>query len=76
MVDSDGIPYATLGYINGPGFRFKVIDSENVTRDEAIVEDLADLTNTNYKYEAGVKLGSETHGGEDVAVYARGELER
>ena len=58
----DGKPYTTLGYANGPG---------------AEAGPRADLSNVDtqakdYKQQALVPLGSETHGGEDVPVYARG----
>lgn len=59
----DGMPYTTLGYYNGPG-------AENdKTR--------ADLTNVdtealNFRQQALVPRKSETHGGEDVAIYAAG----
>jgi alkaline phosphatase len=58
----DGKPYTTLGYANGPG---------------AAKGERADLTNVdttapNFRQQALVPTGSETHGGEDVAIYARG----
>ncbi|HWM94448.1 MAG TPA: alkaline phosphatase [Thermoanaerobaculia bacterium] len=59
----DGKPFTTLGYMNGPGA------AESGER--------ADLTNVDttaddFQQQALVPLGSETHGGEDVAIYARG----
>jgi alkaline phosphatase len=60
--DSNGLPYTTLGYANGPGARKSGrVDLTNI-----------DTTNLEFLQEALVPLGSETHGGEDVAVYARG----
>ena len=58
----DGKPYTTLGYANGLG---------------AVAGERADLSDVDtqakdYKQQALVPLGSETHGGEDVPVYARG----
>lgn len=58
----DGKPYTTLGYMNGPG---------------ALQEARADLTHVNtaapdFLQQALVPLPAETHGGEDVAIYARG----
>ena len=55
-------PYTTLGYANGPG---------------AIETPRQDLTNEDtkakdFKQQALVPLTDETHGGEDVAIYARG----
>jgi len=58
----DGMPYTTLGYQNGPG---------------AVSGARADLTSVdtkalNYLQQAAVPMGSETHAGEDVAIYATG----
>jgi len=58
----DGKPYTTLSYYNGPG---------------AIVgkrEDLNDVDTTDLDYiqQALLPMSSESHAGEDVAVYARG----
>ena len=58
----DGKPYTTLGYTNGPG---------------AIRGERPDLTNVdtqalNYQQQSVVPKRSETHGGEDVALFAIG----
>jgi alkaline phosphatase len=58
----DGMPYTTLGYQNGPG---------------AVSGARADLTSVDttalgYMQQAVVPMGSETHAGEDVAIYATG----
>ena len=58
----DGKPYTTLGYANGPGA---------ATGERADLSDV-DTEAKDYKQQALVPLGSETHGGEDVPVYARG----
>ena len=54
----DGQPYTTLGYGNGPGA---------VTGDRGTPE-----TGVMATQQSLVPLGSETHGGEDVALYAQG----
>ena len=60
--DSNGLPYTALGYANGPGARKGGrVDLTNV-----------DTNNLEFLQEALVPLGSETHGGEDVAIFARG----
>jgi alkaline phosphatase len=60
--DKNGLPYTTLGYANGPGVRKGGrVDLSSV-----------DTSHLEFLQEALVPLGSETHGGEDVAVYARG----
>jgi alkaline phosphatase len=58
----DGKPYTTLGYGNGPG---------------AVAGERPDLTAVDtqapdFKQQSLIPLGSETHGGEDVAIFARG----
>lgn len=77
----DGKPYTTLGYANGPGAVSCVCtpdpaDPKKVLPDCAC-EPRADLSAVDtgadaFQQQALVPLGSETHGGEDVAIYARG----
>ncbi len=55
---ADGKPYATLGYANGPG----------AVRGERP----APQTGIAARQQSLVPLGSETHGGEDVALFATG----
>jgi alkaline phosphatase len=62
-LDSNRLPYTTLGYQNGPGYRGPT------GRPDLTSVDTADL---NFLQEAAIPLGSETHAGEDVAIYARG----
>lgn len=54
----DGKPYTTLGYANGPGA---------VSGDRPVPE-----TGVHAHQQSLVPLGSETHAGEDVALYATG----
>ncbi len=54
----DGKPYTTLGYANGPGA---------VSGERAVPE-----TGLSAIQQSLVPLGSETHAGEDVALYGRG----
>lgn len=57
---NDGKPYTTLGYANGPG---AVTNLEERPDPETGVE---------ARQQSTVPLGSETHAGEDVALYASG----
>ena len=58
----DGKPYTTLGYANGPGaVEFDTADGRPMPG-----------TGVAARQQALVPTGSETHGGEDVALYARG----
>jgi alkaline phosphatase len=59
---SDGLPYTTLGYQNGPG-------AVSGARADLNSIDTAAL---DYMQQAVVPMGSETHAGEDVAIYASG----
>ncbi len=83
--DAAGRSYTTLGYANGPGNNGrsdvqaqgpKHYPHEPAQYDPAPVPrpDLDDLDteNPDYLQEAGIPMKSETHGGEDVAVYAHG----
>ncbi|CAK1587351.1 unnamed protein product [Parnassius mnemosyne] len=61
----DGIPYMTLSYSNGPGYR----PYSNGVREDVTKYDYHDI---EFLAPAAVPLESETHGGDDVAVFARG----
>jgi alkaline phosphatase len=63
MLDANGRPYTTLGYANGPGYK-----------GSAGRPDLSQVDTGNSKYlqESTVPLDAETHGGEDVPLYAGG----
>lgn len=75
---SDDMPYTTLAYTNGRGFR----DLGAETNADAVYADPSvtgrvDLTNVDvqsagFHQESVVPLSSETHAGEDVAVFAQG----
>ena len=76
---ADDMPYTTLGYTNGRGFRDL---GNNVTDADAtyalpITAGRQNLTNVDtasagLHQEDLVPLTSETHSGEDVAIYAKG----
>ncbi len=65
--DRLGLPYTTLGYANGPG-RVDPAATRAGRPDLSAVDTEA----LDYLQEATVPLGNETHGGEDVGVWARG----
>jgi alkaline phosphatase len=80
-----GLPYTTLSYANGPGYtgasdkqpqgpkRFphEPSSSTGITAGRPDLTTV-DTTAPNYLQEAPVPLSAETHGGEDVAIYATG----
>ncbi|HEX7036378.1 MAG TPA: alkaline phosphatase [Pseudomonadales bacterium] len=59
--DTEGRPYTTLGYQNGPGYRETLPDLTSV-----------DTEAVDYLQISAYPLDSETHGGEDVPAYALG----
>ena len=65
--DSLGLPYTTLGYANGPGWR----DATKIATKRPDLSGV-DTTALGILQEAAVPLGSDTHAGEDVAIYASG----
>ncbi|CAB3234486.1 unnamed protein product [Arctia plantaginis] len=65
-VDEDDVPYMTLSYTNGPGFRPHV----NRTRPDVTAEPT--FNTLRWRSHVDVPLDSETHGGDDVAVFAWG----
>lgn len=77
-LDADGRPYTTLGYHNGRGFRDYGDETDaDITYREPPASGRRDLrevdtTAPGFHQEALVPLSSETHGGEDVPVYAGG----
>uniref|UniRef100_A0A8C4RU43 Alkaline phosphatase n=1 Tax=Erpetoichthys calabaricus TaxID=27687 RepID=A0A8C4RU43_ERPCA len=60
--DVDGMPYTSLLYANGPGFR--VVNGQR--------SNPQNHSHKDYTPQAAVPLVEETHAGEDVPVYAQG----
>ncbi|MEO1659161.1 MAG: alkaline phosphatase [Pseudomonadota bacterium] len=67
---NDQKPYTALSYANGPGARI-VPATESTRAGRPFVTDQEVLTK-DYRQQATVPLFSETHGGQDVAIYAIG----
>ena len=75
---ADDMPYTTVGYTNGLGYR-DLGDETNADASYLAAPvtgrvDLSDVDTTTpgFHQEALVPMGSETHAGEDVGVYAMG----
>ena len=68
-IAADGQPYTTLSYANGPGFVRELPRPEPETGIDAFAQSLVPVF---YENEDGTHEYSETHGGEDVALYAIG----
>lgn len=60
----DGKPYTSILYGNGPGYALSSGERPSVTSQES--------GDPSYLQQTAVPLSSETHGGEDVAIFARG----
>ncbi|HVI59077.1 MAG TPA: alkaline phosphatase [Luteimonas sp.] len=82
--DGTGLPYTTLGYANGPGYT-GASDSQpagskhfpHMGKGYQPAQGRPDLTDVDtadpdYMQESTVPLANESHGGEDVGVWARG----
>uniref|UniRef100_F7EGD2 Alkaline phosphatase n=1 Tax=Monodelphis domestica TaxID=13616 RepID=F7EGD2_MONDO len=64
--DTDNKPYTSILYGNGPGYKVVAGQRENVST--------VDYAHDNYQAQSAVPLSYETHGGEDVAVFAKGPM--
>ncbi|MEO0878208.1 MAG: alkaline phosphatase [Pseudomonadota bacterium] len=70
VLAGDGKPYTTLGYANGPGSPFVGEDNAGGGGRPALTPDaVADL---DFKQQAIIPARSESHGGQDVTIYADG----
>lgn len=71
LTAKDGKPYTVAGYLNGAGsVLVEQADGSYFGTRPGIDQDTA--TDVDYLQQALVPLSSETHSGEDVAVYAKG----
>ena len=71
--DANGVPYTVLGYLNGPGYRGGLrVDPRTDTRPGRLNQIPNGPWHQAYFQESAVPLSSETHSGEDVAIYAVG----
>ena len=75
---ADGMPYTTLGYTNGLGFRDLGDETDadegynyaiDAGRQDLL---LVDTQSPGFHQEALIPIDSETHAGEDVGIYAKG----
>ncbi|XP_036374754.1 alkaline phosphatase, intestinal, tandem duplicate 1 [Megalops cyprinoides] len=62
----DKMPFTSILYANGPGYMHVNGTRGNITT--------VDYLDEEYMQQAAVPLDSETHGGEDVAIYAKGPM--
>lgn len=69
IMAKDGKPYTVAGYLNGAGSVLREDQDWAGARPE-LTQELA--TDLDYPQQALIPMSSETHSGEDVAVYAKG----
>ena len=76
---SDGLPYTTVGYTNGQGFRdFGTnVTNADASYDGTPLAGRVDLTNVDtqssgFHQETTIPRSSETHAGEDISLHATG----
>ncbi len=72
VLADDGKPYTVVGYLNGAGSVLTKGEGENDysgSRPELTQEEATDI---DYVQQALIPKSSESHSGEDVAVYAKG----
>lgn len=74
LTAADGKTFTTLGYRNGPGADNTFSDGSGEDETKGTRKDLVDVDTLapDYQQQALVPLSSETHAGEDVAIYAGG----
>lgn len=84
VVDGIGLPYTTLGYANGPGYtgasssqpagpkQFLHVGKGYEPAEGRPNLSQVDTEHPDYMQEVIVPLASETHGGDDVGIWARG----
>ncbi|XP_077386876.1 alkaline phosphatase, tissue-nonspecific isozyme [Festucalex cinctus] len=64
--DVDMKPFTSIAYGNGPGYKLVEGERENISN--------VNFGDVHYQAQSAVPLSSETHGGEDVPVFAKGPL--
>ncbi|ELU17569.1 hypothetical protein CAPTEDRAFT_27603, partial [Capitella teleta] len=64
----DIMPYSKLSYTNGPGYDINDTSCRRGNLREV------DTSHNDFVAQSAAMLGSETHGGEDVAIYASGPM--
>lgn len=68
---ADDLPYATLSYANGPGYNSNYLKEDGGTVKRKNLRSI-NMKNKDFMFPTAVPLASETHGGDDVAVFASG----
>ncbi|XP_001953426.3 alkaline phosphatase [Drosophila ananassae] len=67
---ADDLPYATLSYANGPGYDTNYLREGGAVKRKNLRS--INMKNKDFMFPSTVPLESETHGGDDVAVFASG----
>ena len=70
MLYDDGLPYTTLSYANGLGFYERM--QQNGTHPVRQNLTNVDVSKVDFLQASAAFHGAETHGGDDVAIFAQG----
>jgi len=75
----DGQPYTIVNYANGPGYYVHRAECNKTELECELIPGRKDLTDVDttgkfFVFDAGVPRSSETHGAEDVGIYAQGPM--
>ncbi|MBJ3776261.1 alkaline phosphatase [Acuticoccus mangrovi] len=73
VLAADGKPYTVIGYLNGPGAVLKQQEDGTYSGERAELTQ-EEVTDPEYLQEALIPMSSESHSGEDVALYAKGPM--
>ena len=75
-LSADGKPYTTVSFANGPGYHTNspgdAVYNESIAAGRVVDMSGVDTEDPDFHQEALVPLSSETHAGEEVAIYAIG----
>jgi alkaline phosphatase len=73
---ADGKPYTTVSFANGPGYHINspgdAVYKESIAAGRVVDMSGVDTEHPDFHQESLVPLSSETHAGEEVAIYAIG----
>lgn len=74
QVYDDDLPYTTLSYANGQGYHYhNLAFADQVVRRD-LTPEAEDAKSFEYFPTSSAELDSETHGGDDVAIFANGPM--
>lgn len=71
----DLLPYTTLSYANGPGYyEHNIVSDLNTVTRRDLAPEAEQAKDYSFVHTSTGYESSETHGGDDVAIFARGPM--